>query len=193
MVGRVTPENKRLWAEYNQRMGTCKLESLGGGLLQQNQKRLSVSNSVRSRWARGLADPRPDVSGNAHTVDPGRLKTFQRKYEQVMNGKPRRAGKGEGQGADSHESTFRLSNHPNLGKQLKSLGENGISSKPNLEELFALSQHSHSRPGPSRESEERGAAPAEAEPENNEIASSFDQILSRALNPYSSQAGRSRC
>lgn len=87
---------------------------------------------------------------------------------------------------DLCESTFKLSNNPNLGKQLKNLKENEVSNKPNLEELFALSQHTKSNYEPA---EKKEPAETQNEQEKNDLVSNFDKILSRALNPYFSQTG----
>jgi hypothetical protein len=85
----------------------------------------------------------------------------------------------------SYESSFKLSNNPGLGKQLKNVRENTISNKPNLEEIFALSQQ-----GESQYNFFEANNPTEKKIENNDIGFNFDKILNKALNPYSNFAGK---
>jgi len=84
----------------------------------------------------------------------------------------------------SYESSFKLSNNPSLGKKLQNVRENTISNKPNLEEIFALSQHSKSNYNFSEANHQN-----DSKAENNDISYNFDKILNRALNPYSKFAG----
>ena len=73
-----------------------------------------------------------------------------------------------------------------MGKQLKNMKENSVSNKPNLEELFALSQHTKSNYEPSETKE----VIYKKKPEKkNDLITNFDKILNRALNPYFSQTG----
>jgi hypothetical protein len=71
-----------------------------------------------------------------------------------------------------------------LGKQLKNIRENQISNKPNLEELFALSQKVVSNYDDNSQK-----SLSNTEEPKNDIHYNFDKILNKALNPYSIISG----
>ena len=104
-----------------------------------------------------------------------------------MNGKKTKL-EGTFRGADElNESTFKLSNDPNIGKQLRNKKENQLPSMPNLEELFALSQHTKSN------YEEIGKNSNFRKNDSDvseKVHTDFEQILNRAMNPYSSITGK---
>lgn len=77
-----------------------------------------------------------------------------------------------------------------MGKVLKNVSENQISSKPNLDELFNLSQQRLESSSSKRTIAQNMEKPLEKEREKNELVSKFDLIFKKASNPYESHRGR---